>query len=51
VAHRLSALAAMDRIVVLSGKRVVEEGTHEALVAGNGIYADMWRKQAGRDSQ
>jgi ATP-binding cassette subfamily B protein len=42
VAHRLATAARADRILVLSGGRVVEEGNHAALLARNGIYAAMW---------
>jgi ATP-binding cassette subfamily B protein len=42
VAHRLATAARADRIVVLAGGRVVEEGSHAALLARNGIYATMW---------
>ena len=42
VAHRLATAARADRIVVLAGGRVVEEGSHAALLARNGIYAAMW---------
>jgi ATP-binding cassette subfamily B protein len=42
VAHRLATAARADRIVVLAGGRVVEEGSHTALLAQGGIYAAMW---------
>ena len=42
VAHRLATAARADRILVLAGGRVVEEGSHAALLARNGIYAAMW---------
>jgi ATP-binding cassette, subfamily B, bacterial len=42
VAHRLATAARADRIVVLSGGRVVEEGSHAALLAQGGVYATMW---------
>jgi ATP-binding cassette subfamily B protein len=42
VAHRLATAARADRIVVLGGGRVIEEGSHRALLAGGGVYAAMW---------
>jgi ABC-type multidrug transport system fused ATPase/permease subunit len=45
IAHRLSTLRAMDRIVVLEEGRVVEDGRHEALLARNGVYASLWNSQ------
>jgi len=47
IAHRLSTIAAMDRLVVMDGGRIVEEGTHEQLVASGGIYAGLWERQSG----
>ncbi|RVT83479.1 ABC transporter ATP-binding protein [Rhodobacteraceae bacterium CCMM004] len=47
IAHRLSTIARMDRIVVLHQGRVAEEGTHETLLAQNGLYARYWRRQSG----
>ena len=47
VAHRLSTLAAMDRIVVMDDGRVAEEGTHAALLARGGLYARLWARQSG----
>ena len=47
IAHRLSTLSQMDRIVVLDGGRIVEEGTHEALLARAGLYARYWNRQSG----
>jgi ATP-binding cassette subfamily B multidrug efflux pump len=48
VAHRLSTIAAMDRLVVMDKGRVVEEGTHaELLKKKKGIYAALWARQSG----
>lgn len=47
IAHRLSTLAKMNRILVFDKGRVVEEGSHSALLIKNGHYAHMWRMQAG----
>ncbi len=45
IAHRLSTLRAMDRIVVLEDGRVVENGRHEDLVEKGGVYASLWNSQ------
>lgn len=47
IAHRLSTLTQMDRLIVLDKGRIVEEGTHQQLVANGGIYADLWNRQSG----
>ncbi len=47
IAHRLSTIAAMDRLVVFDNGMVVEQGSHQALIAQNGIYAQLWHKQSG----
>lgn len=47
VAHRLSTIAALDRIIVLDRGRVVEEGSHDALVELDGLYAQLWKRQSG----
>ncbi|QTH21298.1 ABC transporter ATP-binding protein/permease [Rhizorhabdus wittichii] len=46
IAHRLSTIVHADEILVLEAGRVVERGTHAALMARDGLYADMWMRQA-----
>ncbi|GIX09895.1 ABC transporter ATP-binding protein/permease [Elioraea sp.] len=46
IAHRLSTVMDADEILVLDHGRIVERGTHAALLARDGIYAEMWRRQA-----
>ena len=45
IAHRLSTIINVDEIVVLDHGRVAERGRHADLLARNGLYADMWRRQ------
>ncbi|OAR22782.1 ABC transporter ATP-binding protein [Streptomyces sp. ERV7] len=47
VAHRLSTVATMDRLVVLDRGRIVEQGTHHKLLAAGGAYAKLWQHQSG----
>ncbi len=47
VAHRLSTLAHLDRLLVLDGGRVVEDGNHAELLARGGVYATLWKRQVG----
>jgi len=45
IAHRLSTIVAADEIIVLDQGRIVERGTHAALLARRGLYASMWNRQ------
>jgi ATP-binding cassette subfamily B multidrug efflux pump len=47
IAHRLSTIARMDRLVVLDKGHIVESGTHAGLIAHDGLYARLWRRQTG----
>jgi ATP-binding cassette subfamily B protein len=47
IAHRLSTLSAMDRIIVLDQGRIVEDGSHHDLLARDGLYARYWSRQSG----
>ncbi|MDO9414818.1 ABC transporter ATP-binding protein [Pararhizobium sp.] len=47
IAHRLSTLTEMDRLVILEAGRIVETGSHAELVEKGGLYADLWSRQSG----
>ena len=47
IAHRLSTVAAMDRLVVIDAGRIVEQGSHRELIARGGLYASLWARQSG----
>ncbi|MEO1550819.1 MAG: ABC transporter ATP-binding protein [Pseudomonadota bacterium] len=47
IAHRLSTIAQMDRIIVMEAGRIVEDGTHDDLIAAKGLYAGFWARQSG----
>jgi len=47
IAHRLSTLRAMDRLIIFDAGKIVEDGTHEELLKKKGLYADLWTHQAG----
>ena len=47
IAHRLSTIAAMDRLIVFDQGEIKEQGTHDELIGGNGIYTKLWSHQSG----
>jgi ATP-binding cassette subfamily B multidrug efflux pump len=47
IAHRLSTIARMDRLIVLDQGRIVEQGSHDELLALRGHYERLWRHQSG----
>jgi ATP-binding cassette subfamily B multidrug efflux pump len=47
IAHRLSTIAAMDRLVIIDDGHIIEQGSHQQLLAQKGIYAKLWQHQTG----
>jgi ABC-type multidrug transport system fused ATPase/permease subunit len=47
IAHRLSTVRRMNRLVVIDGGRTVEQGTHDELLQARGLYTSLWAHQSG----
>jgi ATP-binding cassette subfamily B multidrug efflux pump len=47
IAHRLSTIARMDRLLIMEHGRIVEQGSHAALLEKGGVYARLWQRQSG----
>jgi ATP-binding cassette subfamily B protein len=45
IAHRISTISQMDRILVMDNGKIVEDGSHQELLDKNGVYADLWNHQ------
>ncbi len=48
VAHRLSTVANLDRILVFERGRIIEDGNHDELLARRGLYHTLWSRQTGQ---
>ncbi|MBC7491590.1 MAG: hypothetical protein H7241_03970, partial [Novosphingobium sp.] len=51
IAHRLSTIADSDRILVLDQGRLAEAGSHFELLRRDGLYAEMWARQANEQDE
>ncbi|MDO5651574.1 MAG: ABC transporter ATP-binding protein [Moraxella sp.] len=47
IAHRLSTIASLDKLVVMDKGQIIEMGSHNELIAKNGVYASLWTRQSG----
>lgn len=47
IAHGLSTISALDRLVVINQGKIVQQGSHEQLAAAAGLYAELWQRQSG----
>lgn len=51
IAHRLSTVVEADKILVLDGGKILEQGTHQELLQANGRYLELWTKQSAQGSE
>lgn len=47
IAHRLSTIASLDRLIVMNEGEIIETGTHQELIDGDGLYSELWARQSG----